>query len=276
MSAPAAEPEPDAPDPVFQSHLPFAPWADPAARRLPGVMPLDPGDWLGVDDAYAGQMTLRDRLIAGRPWAMHALLPEGRAAADELLTLVLDRELPRLGFTAEGSVLRRPDGVPVRPDPAAPLLTLGRLVQEDFCLMQPGPEGEHILTGAILCFPAGWTLAEKLGRPLTRIHAPVAKYDAEVARRVRRLFDLVQPGRPLWRANAHRSAAPLHNPRPEGTAAYGGGTPPPFVRSERQCILRLPETGAVVISIHTWLVRAASLTPAQAEALDAHPIHSAA
>jgi hypothetical protein len=30
----------------------------------------------------------------------------------------------------------------------------------------------------------------------------------------------------------------------------------PYLRSERQCILRLPETGAVVFSIHTTVIRA--------------------
>jgi len=29
----------------------------------------------------------------------------------------------------------------------------------------------------------------------------------------------------------------------------------PFLRSERQCILRLPETEAVVFTIHTTVVR---------------------
>jgi hypothetical protein len=37
------------------------------------------------------------------------------------------------------------------------------------------------LTAAILCFPASWTLAEKLGRPLGAIHGPVAGYDPGMA-----------------------------------------------------------------------------------------------
>jgi hypothetical protein len=263
-------------DPVFQSHLPFAPWTDPATRRLPGVQPLDPADWLQVDDAYAAQMALRDQLIAGRPGAVHVTRPGAEAAADELLDIVLRQELPRLGFAATAAQVTRPDGAVVPVDRTRPLLTLGRLVQEDFAILQPGPDAVPILTAAILCFPAGWTLSEKAGRPLTRIHAPVAKYDAEIARRVDRMMDAVAPGRPLWRQNAHRSAAPLHNPRPEGAAAYDRDAPPPWIRSERQCFVRLPVTGAVVFSIHTWLVREADLTPDQRAGLAAHPIHSAA
>ncbi len=262
-------------DPVFQSHLPFAPWTDAATRRLPGTLPLDPGDWLRVDDAFAAQMALRDRLISDRPNAVHMVLPGAEAAAAELLSMVLRQELPRLGHAVTPAGIRRPDGVTVPIDAGRPLLTLGRLAQEDFCLLQPGDGGGPVLTGAILCFPAGWTLAEKIGRPLTRIHAPVARYDAEIARRVDRMIDFIQAGRPLWRQNAHRSAAPLHNPRPEGAAAYDRPEPPPWVRSERQCLVRLPVTGAVVFSIHTWVVREGDLTPEQRAGLVEHPIHSA-
>ena len=261
---------------VLQSRLDFAPWAEPRHRRLPGIQPLDPDDWLRVDDAFAGQMALRDRLIAERHGEVHALLPPAEAPAAELLDLVLEHLRRDRRYRVGGRTVLRPDGVEVALEPDRPLMTLGRLVQADLCLHQPAgpqPGAEHVLTGAILCFPAGWTLAEKLGRPLTRIHAPVADYDAGLAARVHRLFDGIQPGRPLWRANVlayarpelfapHREGAP--RPRPAGPAAY--------VRSERQCLLRLPRSQAVVFSIHTAVVRREALTPAQAAALaQLHP-----
>lgn len=263
------------PDTVLQERLPFAPWADPRTRRMPGVMPLAADDWLRVDDAYGGQMGLRDRLIAARPGAVHALLPGAEAAARELFAKVVDEELPRLGIRVTGGVARRPDGVAVPVDADRPLITLGRLVQEDLCLMQAGPGGVHRLTGAILCFPAGWTLAEKLGHPLLRIHAPVAKYDEDVGRRVQRLFDAIRPETPLWRANAHYSRAPLFHPLGEGEGKDTGEDAMPLIRSERQCLLRLPVSQAVVFSIHTYLVRIADLTAEQAAALAEHPVHRA-
>lgn len=259
---------------ILQARLPFAPWMLPQTRRLPGIQPLDPADWLEVDDAYAGQMALRDRLIAERAAEVHGLLPQAGAAARELFDRVL-AELPGLGFRlAEGSALR-PDGVTVPLDRERPLLTLGRLCQEDFCLMQPGEGGEHVLTGAILCFPAGWTLAEKLGRPMLRIHVPVPKYTDDVARRVQRLFDALRVDQPLWRANAHHSRAPLFNPLPESAPKDMNEGEMPFIRSERQCLLKLPATGAVVFSIHTYRVRLADLTAEQAATLAEHPIHRA-
>ena len=255
---------------ILQSRLPFAPWLDPRNRRLPGIQPLDPADWLMCDDAFAAQMAERDRLIAEMPEAVHALLPEAEGAARELLDRVL-AELAMPGYVRTPGAVTRPDGVRVPVEAERPLLTLGRLVQEDFCLMQRGEGGqgaEHVLTGAILCFPAGWTLAEKLGRPLIGIHRPVPEYEADLAARVQRLFDAIRPERPLWRANVLVYAEPtLFAPRIEGDPRpqpHGHGD---FVRSERQCLVRLPETGAVVFSIHTVVVALESLTRAEAAAL---------
>ena len=239
-------------EPVLQSHIPY----DISSHRLPGVAPLDPSLWLLRDDAFAGQMALRDALIASRREEVIGLLDTGRAAAEELLEAVLDRLVQDDGYRVGADVLR-PDGVTVPVRREDPLGTLGRLVQQDFCLMQK-PEGadEHVLTGAVLCFPAGWTLAQKLGRPLIRIHRPVKPYDADLAKRVQRLFDGVQPGRPLWRFNALGYVDPtLFQPRTEGAPKYGTAEEQRFIRSERQSVLRLPETRAVVFGIHTFVVR---------------------
>lgn len=256
--------------PILQSSLPFAPWRDPRTARLPGIIPCPPDGWLLRDDAFAGQMAERDRLIATVPEHVHALLPEGRAAAAELFDRVLDRLARDQGYAITGDHVRRPDGVVIPLERDAPLRTLGRLVQEDLCLLEARGD-EHILTGAVLCFPASWTLAQKIGRPLTGIHVPVAGYAGDLARRVQRLFDAIRPDQPLMRFNALLYADPtLHQPRREEEVR----TRPPasekvFLRSERQCLLRLPVTGAVLFSIHTFVVRVGDLAPDQREGLDA-------
>lgn len=263
-------------EPVLQKSLPFAPWMLPHTRRMPGTQQMDPADWLRVDDAYAGQMALRERLIAESLPLVHGMTPQGAAAADELYAKVVAEELPRLGFVRDGNRVTRPDGAVVVLDAAQPLVTLGRLFQNDFCLMEQDGQGEHLLSAAILCFPAGWTLAEKLGRPMMRIHQPVAKYDEDIGRRVQRLMDGLQPGRPIWRANAHHSRAPLFNPLREDHGKVSDQGAMPWIRSERQCLLRLPETRAIVFSIHTYVVRNCDLTPEQAAGLAENPIHHAA
>lgn len=257
--------------PILQSSLPFAPWMDPRTSRLPGILPLTGDHWTCIDDAFAGQMSERDRLIAASPTLVHALQPRAKPAADELYATLLQTLATRPGYHLSPHKVRRPDGVSVALDPDQPLLTLGRLFQEDFCILER-IGAEHILTGAILCFPAGWTLAQKLGRPMTQIHTPVPNYDPDIAKRVQRLFDAIRPEQPLWRANSLIYDDPaLHQPRLEGAPR-----PRPvfktYARSERQCLVRLPKTGAVVFAIHTYVVRMTNLAPDVAQGLCAlHP-----
>ena len=235
--------------------------AMPEAMRgpvgLPGVAPCAAEDWLRVDEAYAGQMAERERLLAEAREAVLWLDPAARVAAEEVLAEA-SALLPGLGFRREGDGWLCPDGRRVVPDAGDPLGTLGRLVQQDICILEKRGE-EHVLTGAVLCFPASWMLSEKAGRPLVSIHAPVVPYDADLARRVQRLFDGVRPGRPLWRFNRLFYAdATLHQPRSETARRTVTGLTAetaPYMRSERQCIVRMPVSGAVVFAIHTMVVR---------------------
>jgi dimethylamine monooxygenase subunit A len=258
---------------ILQERLPFAPWMSAHTLRLPGTQPIDPADWLQRDDAFAAQMGCRDQLIASRPEAVHGETGACGPAAAELLGLILAHLADAPGYAREGGAVRRPDGVLVPLD-GLPLRVAGRLVQEDLCLLdRPAGGAEHVLIGALLCFPSNWTLSEKLGRPLSRIHLPVEPYDATLARRVQRLFDHLRPECPLMRANLllYRDPA-LHKPRPESDRQGAKPEVARFVRVERQVLLRLPATRAVVFSIHTFMVRPAALTPAQRARLEAlHP-----
>jgi dimethylamine monooxygenase subunit A len=254
--------------PILQDRLPHLAWMDPRTRRLPGILPVEGRDWLRLDEAYAPQMALRDRLIAAQPEVVHALLAEGKPAAKELYTAILDWLAQAPGFTFAADAVLRPDGMEVPLDPERPLLTLGRLVQEDLCLMENTGQ-DYCLTGGMLCFPASWTLQQKLGRPLTGIHENVPVYDQDIARRVARLFDAIRPGQPLWRMNyLTYDDFVLHQPRREGEKRPRP-TDHVFVRSERQCLLRLPVTKAVVFTIHTYVVDAKAVTAEELTALRA-------
>jgi hypothetical protein len=259
--------------PILHERLPVAPWMAAHTLRLPGTGPIDPADWLQRDEVFAEQMAYRDRLIALRPGEVHGLLPGAEPAAEELLSAVLAHLDGAPGYLRAGRTIRRPDGVEVALD-GPPLVVAGRLAQEDFCLMEkPDGAAEHRLTGAILCFPSNWTLSEKLGRGLARIHLPVGVYDDAMARRVQRMFDLLRPEAPLMRANLLvYGAHDLYNPRREFDRHRPAPDEARFIRVERQVLTRLPRTRAVVFSIHTYMAEPAALTPEQRAGLAAaHP-----
>lgn len=228
-----------------------------ATARLPSVAPVE-GPWLFCDEAYSAQMVERRRLISNSKSEVYAQLPHGRAAACAFLEEALAVLPP--GFERKGQSVRCPDGAEVPLDWNAPLLCLGAMLQQDVCILEK-QGAEHVLTGAILCFPASWTLAQKIGKPLIGIHQPVDEYTEDIARRVQRLFDGVQPGRPVWRANLLRYESPaLFQPRLENDPRPVGGPDARYLRSERQVILRLPgdagREGPVGFVIHTSVVDA--------------------
>jgi len=221
-------------------------------RPLPNVTPIAPDDWLVTDEAFAAQMARRDTLVTTRREAVIALFPEAHDAATELLETVLTQLSAQAEYKVSDTDVLRPDGVRITLNSADPLGTLGRLIQEDLCLLQTRGT-EHVLVGAVLCFPASWRLSDKIGRPLTTIHAPITEYDTGVARRVQRLFDGVREGRPLRRQNLLTYADPeLHQPYEKAPVTAEEA---PYLRSERQVVLRLPRTRAVVFSIHSYVVR---------------------
>lgn len=225
-------------------------------RPLPGVQPLKMADWLVADEVYAAQMRERERLIAACPDLVHGRCAGSEEAVEEALALILAQLSGRAGYERQGGQMLCPDGRSVDLS-EEPLIVMGRLIQEDICIMQkPDGADEHILTAAILCFPAHWTLSEKLGKPMIRIHAPVPEYDAEIAKRVQRLFDGVQTGRPLWRFNRAHAGPELFKPRSEADLPeVRGAEVPGVLRAERQSLIRLPVTKAVIFSIHTYVVQ---------------------
>ncbi len=232
---------------ILQKSIPYDPLSP---RPLPGILPTSIDEWLHQDDAFAAQMKRREELLTDQRSEVLALADCAFPAAIELLDMVIQQTY----HDAYDHVVR-PDGVSVLIDRSRPLDTLCRLVQEDFCILQKQGD-EHVLTAAILCFPASWRLSEKFMRPLIGIHVPVASYDDNIARRVQRLFDGIQVNRPLWRFNAlwHENAE-LYQPRsasePRTVRDPGDAK---FMRSERQCLLRLPRSNAIVFSIHTYVM----------------------
>lgn len=217
-----------------------------------GLSALDPDDWLWVDGRHAAETAERAALIVTRPDEVHAMLPEAEPASRELLAL------------ARAHLARCHPELPLPPDrdDEPPLARLGRLAQEDFCLMQAAggaaADGAHVLTGAVLCFPQHWRLADKIGRPMAAIHAPVPGFAARLGGPAERVLAALAVERPVWRANWGLVEHPelFHpgprDPVPDLSAANAGERL--WLRVERQTLRRLPESRAVVFTIRT-LVR---------------------
>ena len=252
-------------------HAPFTPFMSKRTAHPPGITPLKLSDWLHRDAAYDAQMAYRDHLAEAARDVVFQARPEAAGPAGELLDLVVKANGEYGDFSVANGVATRPDGVDVPLTGDHPLLTAGRLAQEDFCLLWRPPEAdEHILIGAILIFPSRWSLAEKMGNPLRAIHQRVPNYDASLAPRVQRLFDALRAEQPLVRANWLIHTTPeLHQPLTEAAKAARERERSDifYLRVERQSLIRLPHSGAIVFGIKTCVTAISDLTDEQQEGL---------
>jgi hypothetical protein len=121
-------------------------------------------------------------------------------------------------------------------------------VQEDLCLMVDR-EGAPHLDAACLCFPSRWRLADKIGRPAAAVHGPVPRYDTELAARVDRYLTRLPADVIGVRRNwmIHDTPA-LFEPVPPDRVRVDHPQDL-WLRSERQTLRRLPESGAVLFTI---------------------------
>ena len=133
------------------------------------------------------------------------------------------------------------------------LWTAARLVQEDLVLMRRGDAGWR-LAAASLCFPSSWKLAEKFGRPIHEVHAPVPGFaqGTRNAELIARMFDNMRPEMPMIRWNwSVYGDAELFHPHNSPARRFGTGERAEnvFLRVERQTLRRLPQSRDILFTI---------------------------
>lgn len=233
-------------------HTPY----DGSARLFQiGLKPLDPAEWIDVDDGLAAYLDEKDRLIAAEPGEVFVAEAATEPAQAEVLRM-LARHLParfpdryrRDGDAIEVAARR----IDLGDHP--PLLTAARLVQEDLILLQRDAGGWR-LTAGVVCFPSSWRVRDKFGRPVEEIHAPVPGFGpgTRPAELITRMFDNLRPEQPMLRWNWSLYGDDLlPHPLPSPTSRrYGEGERADhvFLRTERQTLRRLPETGAILFTV---------------------------
>jgi hypothetical protein len=210
-----------------------------------GTHALDLDRWLMVDDHYRSELALRARLLDEQRDVVFGARPGSDDASEEILELVT------AWLVAHGV------DPPATPDDLHPLERAGRIVQEDLCVMVPTSEGWRLDAG-VLCFPTFWNLHDKLGKPISAVHGPVAHYREDLEVRVDRFFERLRPEAPVWRRNWGVSPLPLlHLPQTKSSLPWSEHVDddgePLWFRSERQTLRRLPRSGAVLFTIRVQL-----------------------
>ena len=123
-------------------------------------------------------------------------------------------------------------------------------IQEDICLLKQIDQ-KHVLVAASLCSPSNWKLQEKIGQTIEVIHTPVPGYKDSLSSKVDKLLSALKVDKPIYRYNWSVQ---------QGNELYwdsyddlGLADETPYWRVERQTLLRLPSTGAIVFGIRIYL-----------------------
>ncbi len=270
-SAPDARPA-SVPLPRATMHLPYEPGD---FRMLLGLTAVAEPAWIEFDEHYPAHLAERHRLLDEQRAEVLEAVPGSEAMQAELLAVLADHlaEHHRDWFTRRGRVMdNHLLGETLSLD-GDPLDRIGRLVQEDFCLLRDEGDGTLTLVAAILCFPSRWRLSSKMGRPLGAIHTPVPMYKDKLERPVDRFLSALRTGRIAQRLNWSIMDDPtLFQPTGHGvndfdchvTAANAGETL--FMRVERQTFRRLPATGGIAFGIRVHVTPLAPIVALPGEA----------
>ena len=208
-----------------------------------GVKALDSAGWLQIDPHRDSDLAEKKTLLIGRFGDVAAFSEASYQAETEVLDLVVD-------------ALATNDISLDRGIESHPLVTAGRNIQEDLCLLEKRPTG-WVLTGGVVCFPTRWSLSEKIGRPIGEIHGPVPGIEA-ISTTIDRFFDRMKPGSIVSRSNW--SLTDDGSLRLEPTLGQSATAMPAdparglCLRVERQTLRKLTTENAIcfTIKIHRW------------------------
>lgn len=234
--------------------IPHAPFADAPPDFAIGLAPIAEAEWL--EGGEADPAARKDALLASNPADVWAETEGSRPGQAEVLRLV--------------GVAHGPVEIGDRP----PLYAAARAVPDDLCLMEKR-DGAWRLTALSLSAGSYFTAKEAIGKSLAELHGPVPGFADRFLTRVERIFEGLRGGLILQRRNwtvsgtgelFAPSAAPIRAGLADILPEQAGERL--FIRSERQTLRRLPDTGGALFTIRIWRYPLAALTadPARLQA----------
>jgi dimethylamine monooxygenase subunit A len=174
----------------------------------------------------------------------------------QILAAFLAERFPEL-FVMDGEEIRTKGLAFARPESGSEALEqIALWTQEDWAVLSP--RAPVTLEAASICFPSRWSLSEKIGHDSDGIHASVPGF-AAIAKSTSSTLERLTVGKPLWRLNwSIHDSNELFAPTPrthEPVLDASNVLQKTWLRVERQTLVRLPATQAVVFSIRTYLHR---------------------
>lgn len=262
-------------------------------RLTMGIRNLSVQHWLLIEPSYLKVVSEKRMLLGNchpdypphkdiRSSTLFAK-DEAGPAIKELYTIITKYMLKKypMCFSKQGNTLYNKitdRSIPYMPDPHAGHKTLleqlAETVEEDFIILLKDPSRantkdgqEYFFKAGVFAFAAGFDPLDRFDTPLLFVHHPIPGYEEKLKPQMNRFFDKLAPGKIVTRSNF---SAQTHARYFADNDNKGHNLPPGHVqtahdyasldferqvhyRSERQTLTKLPETGAVVFTIRTYL-----------------------
>ena len=230
---------------------PFLPDVRQSTILEMGLKHLNPSQWMIVDEDASTFLSHKLEQKTKRPDQIYQALPESKDAQFELNSLleahlIKDHNFRRIACDKLVNSQFDLEWVGLEKD----LWSTSLWIQEDICLLEK--LGKHyILTAASVCSPSNWDMPNKIGKCVSDIHKPVPGYKDQISDKVDRLMRSLKPEKPLARFN--------WSIQPHGDLFWKTGSRNQegkqnmHWRVERQTLMRLPQSKAIVFGIRVFI-----------------------
>ena len=227
-----------------------------------GISPLEMDRWIEPDEDIGFFLEEKQRLGREVFDAIYKGEPETDASQREVLQALSD------WLVANRPDVWQRDGtrihvagqtVDLADESLPPIVRAGLLVQDDLVLMRRGEDGWRI-AAAHLAFPSSWSLEDKFGKPMEKVHAEVPDFKGGTrnATMINRMFDNFKPGMPVkrfnwtvnWSDDLHLPATKTHTPNFAARSVMPGDS---FIRIERQSLIKMPVSGDLLFTIRIYI-----------------------
>jgi hypothetical protein len=129
-------------------------------------------------------------------------------------------------------------------------------IPDDICIMQPASDlkdfetSDHdtVLTASSVLSPSHWLPTEKFMQPLATIHRPIPGFDATLTPKITKFLNTIKVDRAVVRFNWGIQPGNALNWQNDTELDINHDTPL-YYRTERQTLIRLPETQAIAFLI---------------------------
>ena len=267
---------------------PYAGWSIEATKPLPyrpfkhkyfitmGIQSMDLDDWIELDNDWPKFHKIKlERLASANGQELYSAEPGPPLDAAEELLEYLVNYLPhrypslfeRTNVGIKNLYTDEEFDTISRPWQESPIVISSKLVQEDLLIMLEGEDGLYYLRGGGLIVAGFWRLKDKINMSLDEIHLSggVPQFKEKLQTSMNRYFSRLRPDKPVVRNSYFFQ---LEDDKLEWSKAIGTedsndlgwhnsrsikDPSEVFYRTERQSLLRLPRTKAIIFSIRTYI-----------------------